>query len=187
MILRSSHLLWFFFQGKTSSETTRRCGTTMIVPRNPWNCHLPGDTTRGVGCQSRGDFSSKEVDWMDQGLVGSVVFFWHIYIYINMDVSENSGFSPQIIHYNKIFNFFNHPFWGTPIFGNTHIPHLLSSLGSFRLIKIFGGDQTPIKTYPGDSALVTFLGWRLKQNKPFKWLVGKVTSNLMINRSRLET
>ena len=39
-----------------------------------------------------------------------------------MDVSENSGFSPQIIHFNRVFHYFHHPFWGpTPIFGNTHI------------------------------------------------------------------
>ena len=37
-----------------------------------------------------------------------------------MDVSKNSGFSPQIIHSNRVF-YYNHPFWGTPIFGNTHM------------------------------------------------------------------
>ena len=29
-----------------------------------------------------------------------------------MDVSENSGFSPQIIHFNRVFHYFHHPFWG---------------------------------------------------------------------------
>ena len=40
-----------------------------------------------------------------------------------MDVSENSGFSPQIIHFNKVFHhrIINHPFWGTSILGNTHM------------------------------------------------------------------
>ena len=38
-----------------------------------------------------------------------------------MDVSENSGFYPQIIHFNRVFHYFDHPFWGSPIFGNTHI------------------------------------------------------------------
>jgi len=38
-----------------------------------------------------------------------------------MGVSENSGFSPQIIHFNRVFHYFHHPFWGTvPIFGNPH-------------------------------------------------------------------
>ena len=30
---------------------------------------------------------------------------------LKLDVSENSGFSPQIIHFNKV-SIINHPFWG---------------------------------------------------------------------------
>ena len=30
-------------------------------------------------------------------------------------------FTPQIIHVNRVFHEINHPFWGTSIFGNTHI------------------------------------------------------------------
>ena len=37
-----------------------------------------------------------------------------------MDVSKNSGFSPQIINFNRGKSIINHPFWGTFIFGNTH-------------------------------------------------------------------
>ena len=37
-----------------------------------------------------------------------------------MGVSENGGFSPQIIHFNRVFHYFHHPFGGTPYFGNTH-------------------------------------------------------------------
>ena len=40
---------------------------------------------------------------------------------LQMGVSENSGFSPQIIHFNRVFHYFHHPFWGTTIFGNTQI------------------------------------------------------------------
>ena len=29
-----------------------------------------------------------------------------------MGVSENSGVSPQIIHFNRVFYYFHHPFWG---------------------------------------------------------------------------
>ena len=42
-----------------------------------------------------------------------------------MDVSQNSA-TPQIIHFHRVFHYFHHPFWGTPIFGNTHMaasPH----------------------------------------------------------------
>ena len=38
-----------------------------------------------------------------------------------MGVSKNKGFSPQIIRFNRVFRYINHPFWGTTIFGNTHI------------------------------------------------------------------
>jgi len=27
----------------------------------------------------------------------------------------------QIIRFNGVFHYFHHPFWGTPIFGNTHV------------------------------------------------------------------
>ena len=36
-----------------------------------------------------------------------------------MDVSENSGTPKSSILIG--FSIINHPFWGTPIFGNTHI------------------------------------------------------------------
>jgi len=36
-----------------------------------------------------------------------------------MDVSENSGTPKSSILIR--FSIINHPFWGTPIFGNTHI------------------------------------------------------------------
>ena len=40
-----------------------------------------------------------------------------------MGVSKNNGKTPQIIHLEiyRVFHEINHPFWGTPIFGNTHI------------------------------------------------------------------
>ena len=41
--------------------------------------------------------------------------------HLQVDVSENSGFSTQIVHFNGVFHYFHHPFWGTPIFGDTHI------------------------------------------------------------------
>ena len=35
--------------------------------------------------------------------------------------SKIGGKTPQIIHFNRVFHYFHHPFWGTPIFGNTHM------------------------------------------------------------------
>ena len=41
---------------------------------------------------------------------------WKVKIYL--DVSENSGTPKSSILVG--FSIINHPFWGTPIFGNTH-------------------------------------------------------------------
>ena len=38
---------------------------------------------------------------------------------VYMDVSENGGTPKSLILIG--FSIINHPFWGTPIFGNTHI------------------------------------------------------------------
>ena len=35
--------------------------------------------------------------------------------------TKNRGETPQIIRFDRVFHYFHHPFWGTPIFGNTHI------------------------------------------------------------------
>ena len=54
-----------------------------------------------------------------------------------MDVCENSGFSPQIIHVYRVFHYFHHPFWGlkTPIFGVP--PTLIISIYMFSP-RVFG-------------------------------------------------
>ena len=44
---------------------------------------------------------------------------WREQICENMDVSENSGTPKSSILIG--FSIINHPFWGTPIFGNTHM------------------------------------------------------------------
>ena len=58
----------------------------------------------------------------------------------HMDVSENSGTpkSSILFHFNRVFHFFHHPFWGSPIFGNTHIYiyiHAWNPLMTFVLIE----------------------------------------------------
>ena len=40
-----------------------------------------------------------------------------------MDVSKNRGTSKSSIL--RGFSIINHPFWGTPIFGNTHILYVI--------------------------------------------------------------
>ena len=42
----------------------------------------------------------------------------YIYNYVHLGVSKNSGTPKSSILIG--FSIINHPFWGTPIFGNTH-------------------------------------------------------------------
>ena len=63
-----------------------------------WKSPFPIPVTPGV--YSRGD-----------------VFSPTLFLY--MGGSKNSGFSPQIIHFNRVFHYFHHPVWDTPVFGNT--------------------------------------------------------------------
>ena len=50
------------------------------------------------------------------------------------------GFPPKWIHFNRVFHYFHHPFWGpTPIFANTHKASNLSNhLGILGEIEGFG-------------------------------------------------
>jgi len=40
-----------------------------------------------------------------------------------MGVSKNRG-TPKSSLFNRIFHYFHHPFWGIPIFGNTHMENI---------------------------------------------------------------
>ena len=63
-----------------------------------------------------------------------------------MDVSENSGFSPQIIHFNRVFHDFHHTFWGTSISGWKH-PNQQTSLSPkdwhFFVFLVHGSSSLP--------------------------------------------
>ena len=62
-----------------------------------------------------------------------------------MNVSENSGSSPQIIHFNRVFHYFHHPFWGTSIFGNTQIDIYISSIDLCSLARSHGKAKLPMQ------------------------------------------
>ena len=66
--------------------------------------HCPSGTTSG------------RCIWGD--LICFKVAIWQTTI-VDMGVYKNSG-TPQIIHFNRV-SLINHPFWGTTIFGNTHM------------------------------------------------------------------
>ena len=66
-------------------------------------------------------------------VLGGFKPIWKVY----MDVSENSGFSSQIIHFNRVFHYKPSIFWGTTIFGNTHIQVKFDHLSSPGRSEIF--------------------------------------------------
>ena len=63
-----------------------------------------------------------------RGFAGSMTFSYYASqlefdcFFLQMDVSENSGTPKSSILIG--FSIINHPFWGTPIFGNTQIARL---------------------------------------------------------------
>jgi len=40
---------------------------------------------------------------------------------MEVGVSKNGFYPPNHPYFNRDFHGFNHPFWGTPIFGNTQV------------------------------------------------------------------
>ena len=53
-------------------------------------------------------------------LVGYVSIPWRVSA-IDLDVSENGGFSPQIIHFKRVFHYFHHAILGNSLFSETPI------------------------------------------------------------------
>ena len=89
-----------------------------------------------------------------------VIYFGKLFG-LYMDVSENNGFSPQIIHFNRVFHYFHHPFWDTPVVGNIHIgdeilPSYMRSL--LQPLKI-NQDFTVYPPWNEASEVITENGW----------------------------
>ena len=61
--------------------------------------------------------------------------FWRVTSHLDLDVSENSGTPKSSILIG--FSIINHPFWGTPILGNTHLPELGGFYSSLQLFECF--------------------------------------------------
>ena len=81
-----------------------------------------------------------------------------IYIYMYMDVSENSGTPKSSIFIG--FSIINHPFWGTPIFGNTHM-YIYIYIYEFTYISV---DSYPSNITKSIFQLVGFSGAKCKMN-----------------------
>ena len=81
-----------------------------------------------------------------------------------MDVSENSGTPKSSIL--KGFSIINHPFWGTPIFGNTHI-----CCASKYEIHHTSFRPWPLAEWEVASKYLTFFIWSIRVNLYFRLLL----------------
>jgi len=59
---------------------------------------------------------------------------WKRFVAPNMDVSENSGTPKSSILIG--FSIINHPFWDTPIFGNTHMENISFFIGFYMQVVV---------------------------------------------------
>ena len=90
-----------------------------------------------------------------------------------LDVSENSGTPKSSI----LIGFFviNHPFWGTPIFGNTHINDLVVYLEAIYIfLRFWKGSQTWQACWVDHLWIAIITGttrsaWRQLPSHPFFW------------------
>ena len=53
---------------------------------------------------------------------------------------------PQIIHFNRVFHYFHHPFWGTTILGNIHLNKSFTNQANLWFILDIPQNNT--KVYP---------------------------------------
>ena len=71
--------------------------------------------------------------------VSKVFFIFTPIAYAYLDVSENSGFSPQIIHsnrFNRVFHGFSIHFGVALFFGNTHLRNISISTDSSNWVEV---------------------------------------------------
>ncbi len=94
--------------------------------------------------------------------------FFHRLRFIYMGVSKNRGKTPQIIHLNRVFHYFHHPFWGvSPLFLETPIYSLnwllVENGKTARSIKLDLMSQKLKRSDGKDSLMINltaaFLGW----------------------------
>ena len=92
---------------------------------------------------------------------GSPRFPWRGSKKFIMDVSENSGTPKSSILIE--FSIINHPFWGTPIFGNTHMVGSWWGINSF--LSVFSGHFVGTLTLEVSSLGCKVISFKMKANK----------------------
>ena len=57
----------------------------------------------------------QKIKMSEEDLCGASLSQQKKWSYLYMDVSKNNG-TPQIIHFNRVFHYFHHPFWGKHLY-----------------------------------------------------------------------
>ena len=110
--------------------------------------------------------------------------------HVDMGVSLNGGTPKSSILIG--FSIINHPFWGTPIFGNTHV----DSYNLFFFVSLIRAANKGLRC-PGHTVIDllmfgTFWDWRSIPNQTSDWMSDRGVVSLWIDRitnqtRRLET
>ena len=109
-----------------------------------------------------------------------------------LGVSKNRGKTPQIIHFNRVFHYFHHPFWSTAIFGNTHVTSgkrshsWLKNVGTFFSWKVTSAQSGPPIFQPAmlDYRSVVFLAKPVAQNSINRNFKKEAKQNTFMKNSR---
>ena len=96
---------------------------TVFGAPNPWEVRRDKNSAPQKG---EGKLNSRILDQLEGWRKSSHGIFMYVYIYIYIGVEPKIGVvvTPPPNHplKNRVWNqYFHHPFWGTLVFGNTHI------------------------------------------------------------------
>ena len=75
--------------------------------------------------------------WVDEFIPYYMEMSWELSLdpIAHMDVSKNNG-TPKSSHFNRVFHYFHHPFWGcSPYFWfNTHMGNLMTPVKTWEFL-----------------------------------------------------
>ena len=97
---------------------------------------------------------------------------------------QKYGKTSQIINFNRVFHYFHHPFWGTPIFGNTHIWLIFPvCIGQYGVL-FWGADCDQVRSYHSGHATRGSTAKRPTRASVMEWAFGFLVSK---KASKLES
>ena len=129
-------LFRMFFSSQTleNPQCKVRSSTGASPDQRPTSASTPRKTSMSHQNQWLEDEMFFQNDWFSPGNMSNEN--------IAKEVITFGGFLkwwyPQIILFDRVFHYFHHPFWGTPIFGNIHFATRLCNDDPWNLWKYHG-------------------------------------------------